>query len=76
MEIDLPPKARVSYPASAFVFQHQQIWVTQGTLVFEEGADTHRLERGDRLQLVPPVGCSSCNPLGMPCKYVVTLVRR
>ena len=76
LEIELPPKARVSYPASAFVFQHQQIWVTQGTLVFDEGPDTHRLERGDCLQLGPPVDCSFYNPLGSPCKYVVALVRR
>ena len=76
LESELPPKARVSYPASAFVFQHQQIWVTQGMLVFEEGPDTHRLEHGDCLQLGPPVECSFYNPLGSPCKYVVALVRR
>ena len=45
-------------------------------LVFQEGADTHRLERGDCLQLGPPVGCSFYNPLGMSCRYVVALVRR
>ncbi len=76
LEIEMPARARVSYPASAFVFQHQQIWVTQGTLVFEEGPDTHRLERGDCLQLGPPVDCSFLNPLATPCRYLVALVRR
>lgn len=76
LEIELPAKARVPYPASAFVFHHQQIWVVQGTLVFEEGPDTHRLERGDCLQLGPPVDCSFFNPLTTPCRYVVALVRR
>jgi len=76
LEIEMPARARVTYSASAFVFQHQQIWVTQGTLVFEEGPDTHRLERGDCLQLGPPVDCSFFNPLATPCRYLVALVRR
>lgn len=76
LEIEMPAKARVTYPASAFVFQHQQIWVTQGTLVFEEGPDTHRLERGDCLQLGPPADCSFFNPQSTPCRYLVALVRR
>lgn len=76
LEVELPAKARVTYPASAFVFQHQQIWVTQGTLVFQEGGETHRLERGDCLQLGPPVDCSFYNPAGTACRYLIALVRR
>ncbi|MBI2771082.1 MAG: helix-turn-helix transcriptional regulator [Burkholderiales bacterium] len=76
LEVELPAKARVSYPASAFVFQHQQIWVTQGTLVFQEGGQAHRLERGDCLQLGPPVDCSFHNPAAGPCRYLIALVRR
>ena len=76
LEVELPAKARVTYPASAFVFQHQQVWVTQGTLVFQEGIETHRLERGDCLQLGPPVDCSFFNPAAGACRYLIALVRR
>lgn len=76
LEIELPPRAQVAYPASAFVFQHQQILVTQGTLLFDEGGQRHRLERGDCLQLGPPVDCSFSNPAATACRYLIALVRR
>jgi transcriptional regulator with XRE-family HTH domain len=76
LEIELPANVRISYPATAFVFQHQQILVTSGTLVFQEGATTHRLETGDCLQLGPPTDCSFFNPGKQACKYLLALVRR
>jgi transcriptional regulator with XRE-family HTH domain len=76
LEIELPGMVRVAYPASAFSFQHQQIWLTQGVLEFQEGAQLHRLEVGDCLQLGPPVDCSFFNPQSQVCKYLVALVRR
>jgi transcriptional regulator with XRE-family HTH domain len=76
VEINLPAGARVSYPPSAFTFQHQQIWVTSGTLVFEEGDATHTLRAGDCLQLGPPVQCAFVNLTDEPCTYVLGLVKR
>lgn len=76
LEVTLPAQVRVSYPSSAFSFQHQQIWVRNGTLVFEEGELTHRLEAGDCLQLGPPAPCTFFNPGTERCVYVVALVRR
>ena len=76
LEIELPAKARVPYPATAFAFQQQQILVTRGTLIFQEGSQTHRLERGDCLQLGVPVDCSFFNPGASACKYLVALVHR
>ncbi|MCP3705900.1 XRE family transcriptional regulator [Paraburkholderia sp. CNPSo 3274] len=76
VEIELPGGVRVAYPASAFTFQHQQIWVRSGTLVFEEGEQVHTLEAGDCLQLGPPADCAFFNPGKGPCVYVVALVRR
>ncbi|HEY3599349.1 MAG TPA: XRE family transcriptional regulator [Paraburkholderia sp.] len=76
VEVTLPPAARVSYPPSAFVFQHQQIWVTAGTLVFEEGDIVHTLNTGDCLQLGPPVSCTFANQTEAMCVYVLGLVRR
>lgn len=76
VEVTLPGDARVSYPSSAFAFQHQQIWVLAGTLVFEEGELVHTLNAGDCLQLGPPAPCTFSNPGPAECVYVVALVRR
>jgi transcriptional regulator with XRE-family HTH domain len=76
VEITMPPNVRISYPSSAFIFQNQQIWVLQGTLVFEEGELVHRLEVGDCLQLGPPAPCTFINPGSEPCVYLVALVKR
>jgi transcriptional regulator with XRE-family HTH domain len=76
LEIELPAGVRVPYPSDAFVFQHQQIWVTRGTLTFREGSQTHQLNAGDCLQLGAPADCEFFNPGSQPCVYVVALVRR
>lgn len=76
LEVTLPGNVRVSYPSSAFTFQHQQIWVREGTLVFEEGELVHTLRPGDCLQLGAPAPCTFVNPGKEACVYVVALVRR
>jgi transcriptional regulator with XRE-family HTH domain len=76
VEVTLPGNARVAYPSSAFTFQHQQIWVLDGTLVFEEGELVHTLNAGDCLQLGPPAPCTFINASTDACRYVVALVRR
>ncbi|PLQ00632.1 helix-turn-helix domain-containing protein [Cupriavidus pauculus] len=76
VQVTLPGHARVTYPSSAFTFQHQQIWVLDGTLVFEEGELAHTLAAGDCLQLGPPAPCTFINPGPDACVYVVALVRR
>jgi transcriptional regulator with XRE-family HTH domain len=76
LRIDLPPNARVSYPPDAFTFQHQQMWVLEGTLVFQEGAEIHNLKAGDCLQLGRPSACTFSNPGKQPCSYVIALAKR
>ena len=76
LEIELPVGVRVPYPSDAFVFQHQQIWVTRGVLTFREGKQVYRLEEGDCLQLGAPVECEFFNGGEGVCRYVVGLVRR
>ena len=75
LEIELPPQVRIAYPASAFAFQHQQVIVLSGVLVFMEGAQEHRLEQGDCLQLGLPQACTFSNPSTTPCHYLIGLVR-
>lgn len=76
LEVALPPGVRVPYPASAFAFQHQQIWVLSGRLEFTEGGRGHLLEEGDCLQLGAPSDCVFHNPGPDVARYVVALTRR
>jgi len=76
IQVTLPAHVRVAYPANAFAFQHQQIWVRQGVLSFEEGETTHVLQTGDCLQLGLPTDCAFHNEQDTPCVYVLALIRR
>ncbi|WP_117192178.1 helix-turn-helix domain-containing protein [Rhizobium terrae] len=76
LEVSLPPGVRVPYPAAAFAFQHQQIWVLSGRLDFQEGRTLHHLAEGDCLLLGPPADCVFFNPGSEPIRYVVALTRR
>jgi len=73
VEVDLPAGARVHYPADAYAFIDQQIWVLDGTLVFDEGAARHLLGPGDCLELGDPVPCTFATDTG--CRYVVAVSR-
>ncbi|MFN3672090.1 MAG: helix-turn-helix domain-containing protein [Bosea sp. (in: a-proteobacteria)] len=76
VESELPAGARVDYPASAYAFIRQQIWLREGELDFTEGGETTRLRPGDCLELGPPVDCAFFNPGSEPARYVVVVVRR
>jgi transcriptional regulator with XRE-family HTH domain len=76
LEVTLPSGVRVPYPASAFAFQHQQIWVLSGRLDFQEGAVVHHLGEGDCLMLGPPADCIFFNPGTTSTRYLVALTRR
>jgi transcriptional regulator with XRE-family HTH domain len=76
IEVEFPPGAEVAYPASAFAFIRQAIWVIAGTLEFVEGAHAHRLRRGDCLELGPAADCVFRNRSRGACRYLVALVKR
>lgn len=76
VEVELPPGRRVCFPASAYAFVRHLIWVLAGTLEFTEGAQRHRLEAGDCLELGPPADCQYRNPTKSPCRYAVVTARR
>jgi transcriptional regulator with XRE-family HTH domain len=76
VEVELPPGARVPYPADTYRFVEHQIWVLEGTLHFTEGEAGHVLRPGDCLQLGPPADCAYANPGEQPCRYVVVVTRR
>ncbi|MDE2385986.1 MAG: cupin domain-containing protein, partial [Alphaproteobacteria bacterium] len=71
---ELPPRARIAYPAASYGFFTQQIWVMAGQLVFHEGATRHVLEAGDCLELSEPRDCKFENASAKtPCRYLVAL---
>lgn len=76
IEVELPAGAAVSYPADAYAFIHQQIWMLHGHLRFREGDTEHELDTGDCLQLGPPAPCAFINPTQQSCRYLVVLTRR
>jgi transcriptional regulator with XRE-family HTH domain len=75
-EVELPPAARVMFPAAAYTFIHQQMWVLDGHLTFREGPETHTLEAGDCLTLGQPMECRFENATRKTCRYLVAVVRR
>jgi len=75
VEVDLPPGAEVTYPAEAFRFIDQQIWVLDGALRFVEGDLVHELQAGDCLQLGAPADCTFVNATRAPCRYLVVLAK-
>ncbi|MEU6847227.1 XRE family transcriptional regulator [Streptomyces sp. NPDC046716] len=74
-EVRLPAGARVPYPAAAFAFHRQIIWVLDGRLTFHEGDSVHELAPGDTVELGAPAPCVFVNSTREECRYAVVLVR-
>ncbi|GAB4057242.1 helix-turn-helix domain-containing protein [Catellatospora paridis] len=73
VEVELPPGTEVAYPAQAYRFIDQQIWMLSGHLRFVEGDQVHELDTGDCLQLGAPADCVFVNPTAAPCRYLIVL---
>jgi transcriptional regulator with XRE-family HTH domain len=77
VEMELPPLTKLTFPASAYSFLHQQIWILSGRLLFAEGSAVHDMRKGDCLQLGPPEECTFENPSGsVSCRYLVAVIVR
>lgn len=74
-EIRLPAGARVPYPAAAFAFIRQVVWVLDGRLTFHDGDTVHELAEGDTIELGPPAERVFANNSSAECRYVVILAR-
>jgi transcriptional regulator with XRE-family HTH domain len=73
---ELPPGAKIDYPAAAYAFIDQQIWMLKGTLTFIEGTTVHELHAGDCLALGTPADSSFENRGEMTNAYLVVVARR
>ena len=76
VRVELPARRAVSFPASAYAFVRQLIWVLDGRLTFREGEETHELGPGDCLALGAPRDCTFKNAGPRPCVYLIALVRQ
>ncbi|MCX5384589.1 XRE family transcriptional regulator [Streptomyces sp. NBC_00083] len=74
-EIRLPPGARVPYPAAAFAFVRQVVWVLNGHLTFHDGDTVHELDAGDVIELGEPAERVFANTTDGECRYAVVLAR-
>lgn len=74
VRVTLPSKKEVPYPASAYAFLRQLVWVLEGELVFMEGAVRHEMKEGDCLELGPPTDCIFKNESKRECVYVVAVL--
>src|SRR6516165_4704360 len=75
VQVELPAGASVNFPARNYVSMRQLIWVSGGCLSFLEGEIVHTLSAGDCLELGPPTDCTFRNDRGVPCRYVVIVLR-
>jgi transcriptional regulator with XRE-family HTH domain len=76
VEITLPPGASIAYPAAAYEFLHQQIWILSGMLHLTEGIAVHELAERDCFEFGPACDHVFTNPGAEPCRYLVALVTR
>jgi transcriptional regulator with XRE-family HTH domain len=74
-EIRLPAGARVPYPAAAFAFVRQVVWVLDGHLTFQDGDTVHELDAGDTIELGEPTERVFANTTDAECRYAVVLTR-
>jgi transcriptional regulator with XRE-family HTH domain len=74
-EVTLPPGARVPYPAGAYAFIAQLVWVLSGQLTLADGPAAHVLTAGDTFVLGEPRPRVFSNETARDCRYLVVVTR-
>jgi transcriptional regulator with XRE-family HTH domain len=74
-EVTLPPGARVPYPAGAYAFIAQLVWMASGELTLADGPAVHVLRPGDTFELGEPQAREFRNETAEDCRYLVVVVR-
>lgn len=72
-QVELPPGARVAYPAASYPYVRHVVWLIEGDLEISEGASTQRLAAGDCLEFGEPADVAYANPGKAPARYVVVV---
>ena len=76
VEIELPARQEVGFPASAYLLVREVVWVLTNRLVVMEGANHQELAAGDRLELGAPSDVVFRNEGARSCRYLVAVIRR
>lgn len=76
VKVDLPPGASVTFPAAAFAFIRQLVWILEGCLIFVEDEVVHSLKPGDCLEVARAADCTFRNDHSAPCAYLVIVLRQ
>jgi transcriptional regulator with XRE-family HTH domain len=74
-EVTLPPGARVPYPAAAYAFIAQLVWVLSGQLTLTDGPAVHTLAQDDTFELGEPRPREFRNDGTGDCRYLVVVTR-
>lgn len=74
-EVMLPAGARVPYPAGAYAFIAQLVWVLSGQLTLIDGPAVHVLSAGDTFELGEPRPREFRNESAGECHYLVVVTR-
>ena len=75
VRVELPPGARVAYPAASYAQRDHHILLLSGRLRFGNGARVFDLEAGDCLWLPEVADSWYFNPGPGPAEYLVMIVR-
>ena len=75
-EVVLPAGARVPYPAGAYAFIGQLVWVQSGQLTLADGPAVHVLSAGDTFELGEPRPREFRNESAGDCRYLVVVTRK
>ncbi|GAB4068035.1 helix-turn-helix transcriptional regulator [Ancylobacter sonchi] len=75
VEVELPPGARVTLPASSYAPIRQVLQLREGALTLIEDGTRHELKPGDALGFGPPAEVTFANEGAVPCRYIVALTR-
>lgn len=75
VHVELPAGAALTVPQAACTFIQQLVWVLKGRLTFVEAGAASELGTGDCLELGAPVESSFHNATGLPCEYLVAVLR-
>jgi transcriptional regulator with XRE-family HTH domain len=76
VEVELPPRQEVGFPASAYLLVQQVVWVLTNRLTIMEGANRQELAAGDRLELGAPSDVVYRNEGARSCRYLVAVIRK
>lgn len=76
VRIELPAGACVPTPAASYTFIRQVVWLLEGHLAIDDGAERHALAPGDTYAFGEPADAAFVNDSGAPCVYLVAVSRR